>query len=347
MIPELPLKQKNRFGKTGLELPPVVFGTSALGNLYRELSFDIKLSIVSEMFDNVDGVVVMDSAGKYGAGLALEVMGAAMEELNISPERVVVSNKLGWKRTELRTPEPTFEPGAWVGLKYDAVQRISYDGIFECYEQGCELIGDKYSPALVSVHDPDEYIAQALNERDRERLMDDVIGAYRALAELKAQGVVKAVGIGSKDWRVIREVSERVSLDWVMFANSFTILRHPPELLSFIEELHSADIGIVNSAVFHAGFLTGGEFFDYVRIKPDSEENKKLFAWRDRFWELCRKFEVLPSVACVQFGLMAPGVSAVSLNTARPERVRENVLSVATIVPPEFWETMRSERLIL
>ena len=40
------------------------------------------------------------------------------------PERVLISNKLAWKRVPLPHPgaEPTFEPGAWVNLKNDAVQ---------------------------------------------------------------------------------------------------------------------------------------------------------------------------------------------------------------------------------
>ena len=40
------------------------------------------------------------------------------------PEKVLISNKLAWKRVPLPHPgaEPTFEPGAWVNLKNDAVQ---------------------------------------------------------------------------------------------------------------------------------------------------------------------------------------------------------------------------------
>ena len=55
----------------------------------------------------------------------------ALEELGVPPEKVLISNKLAWKRVPLKHPgaEPTFEPGAWVNLKNDAVQDISYQGI--------------------------------------------------------------------------------------------------------------------------------------------------------------------------------------------------------------------------
>ena len=42
-----------------------------------------------------DGVAVFDSAGKYGAGLALEVIGKALEELGVPPEKVMFHPKVG------------------------------------------------------------------------------------------------------------------------------------------------------------------------------------------------------------------------------------------------------------
>jgi hypothetical protein len=47
------------------------------------------------------------------------------------------------------------------------------------------------------------------------------------LVELREQGSVRAVGVGSKDWNIIqRLVHDGVSLDWVMLANSFTLYTH-------------------------------------------------------------------------------------------------------------------------
>ena len=156
---------------------------------------------------------------------------------------VIISNKLGWKRVPLITPEPTFEPGAWAELEYDAVQCISRDGILECWEQGCELLGDGYQPQLLSVHDPDEYLAAAISPADRQKRFDDIIAAYGALHELKRKGETQAIGVGSKDWRLIAELESVVELDWVMFANSLTIYRHPPDLLDFVNRLEATECG--------------------------------------------------------------------------------------------------------
>lgn len=333
-------------GQTGLKVPPIIFGTSCLGNLYQAIPYQTKLDIVTEMFRHVKKPVTLDTAGKYGAGLALEMIGRTLKELGIRSEEVVISNKLGWLRVPLRTPQPTFEPGAWIDLAFDAEQDISYKGILRCWEQGCELLGPGYSPQVVSVHDPDEYLDQATSVDDRKRRFDDIVAAYQALSELKQQGKVRAIGVGSKDWQSIRELSEAVSLDWVMFANSMTIFSHPPELLAFIDELNRQKIGIINSAVFNAGFLTGGPYFNYRKLDPKDPQDQLIFQWREKFFAACNKFDVLPAEACVRFGMSPPGIVSVALNTAKPERVQQNVASVTADIPADFWATLKTEGLI-
>lgn len=249
------ISQKQPLGKSGLSVPPVIFGTSCLGNLYQELAYERKLAIASEWFKYIESPVVLDSAGKYGAGLAIEVIGKVLRELSARPDDVIISNKLGWKRVPLKSAEPTFEPGAWKGIRHDAEHVFGYEGILDCWQQGNELLGSRYRPQMLSVHDPDEYLASAADAGERRRRMDNVIESYNALHKLKSSGKVKAVGVGAKDWKVIRELFDMVELDWVMFACSMTVYTHPRELLEFIEELRSREIGIINSAVFNAGFL--------------------------------------------------------------------------------------------
>ncbi len=82
-------------GETGIRIPKIIFGTSALGNLYHANTCETKLEIVRECNQNVD-YPVFDSAGKYGAGLALESLGSCLNELEVKPEDIFISNKLGW-----------------------------------------------------------------------------------------------------------------------------------------------------------------------------------------------------------------------------------------------------------
>jgi D-threo-aldose 1-dehydrogenase len=335
-----------RLGKNGPLVPPIVFGTSALGNLYAAHPPERKLAVLREMFRDAAGPVVLDSAGKYGAGLALETIGNGLRALGVRPEQVLLSNKLGWLRVPLRGPEPTFEPGVWFGLRHDAEQAVGYEGILRCWEQGCALLGPPFRPALVSVHDPDELLGRAGTPVEREAARRQLLEAYRALHELKQRGEVAGVGVGAKDWTVVRELADEVALDWVMLACSFTVFHHPPEVVAFADRLQSQGIGVVDSAVFHAGFLTGGAFFDYRRLDPASPGDRPLFAWRERFHAVCRAHEVSPAAACVRFALSHPAVACVALNTSRPEQVRANVTLGETPVPPRFWSAMKDAGLV-
>jgi D-threo-aldose 1-dehydrogenase len=326
-----------------LILPKVINGTSGLGNLYTALSDEVKLDIVKESIRCGEKPVVFDSAGKYGAGLALESLGRCLKLLNADPNEVIISNKLGWLRTELKTAEPTFEPGVWKNLNHDAVQQISYDGILECYEQGNTLLNG-YKARLVSVHDPDEYIAAATGQEDAESRYQDILDAYRALGELKAAGKVDAVGIGSKDWRIIAQLNADVKLDWVMIANSITIHSHPKPLLNFMDQLEAQGTTIINSAVFNGGFLTGLDFYNYKPVTRESDAG--LFEWRDSFYQTCEKFNIKPAAACIAFGLSAPGVKSIALNTTNAARVGQNLEMAVSPIPPAFWETMTAAGMI-
>lgn len=330
-----------------MNLPEVIFGTSGLGNLYVVMPDAVKCAIVEEYVKAIKGRALpfLDTAGKYGAGLALESIGNCLRQLNVSPDEILISNKLGWLRTPLLSAEPTFEPGVWKDLKYDAIQKISYDGILECYEQGNQLLGN-YKSSYVSVHDPDEYLAAATDAADADKRYKDILAAYEALHDLKNKGETEAIGVGAKDWRSIARIEKDVKLDWVMIANSWTLHDHPKELLDFMKKLQKQGTFVINSAVFNGGFLTGGEFYNYHWIDPDTTSGHELLEWRNKFYELCNAWQVAPAAACIRFGISAPGVKNIALSTTNPKRVVTNMALVDAVIPDGFWTALHDNGLI-
>jgi D-threo-aldose 1-dehydrogenase len=329
-----------------MQLPKVIFGTSGLGNLYEVVPYETKRSIIKECVDNsLDGIAMFDTAGKYGAGLALEVLGKALKELNVPKEKVIISNKLAWVQTPLTTEEPTFEPGVWKGLKNDAIQKISYNGIIECFEQGNELLGD-YPSQMASVHDPDEYMNAATDAKDAERRYSDILEAYRALEDLKQQGKVLSIGVGAKNWRSIQQITKDIHLDWVMIANSLTVHSHPKELIDFVKDLHSKGTTVINSAVFNGGFLVGRDYYNYALVDGNTAKGKALLAWREAFFALCKEFAIEPAEACFNFGFNIPGVDSVALSTVKPEKVKHNIQLAVKQVPQAFWQAMKQKGLL-
>ncbi|WP_073086668.1 aldo/keto reductase [Chitinophaga jiangningensis] len=328
-----------------MHLSKVVFGTSGLGNLYQAPTQEEKNAIVGECLAHMDKPAVFDSAGKYGAGLALEALGAALRHWQVPPEQVLISNKLGWYRIPLRGAEPTFEPGVWKNIQHDAEQRISYEGILQCFEQGNQLLGN-YPAQLVSVHDPDEYLATAGTPKEREKKLQDIRDAYRALHDLKAAGKVKAIGVGAKNWKIIREITGIIPLDWVMIANSLTLHAHPQELADYIQSLQARGVAVINSAVFNGGFLTGGDYYNYKLVDGSDPAHHELLRWRTAFFAACTMHQVDPAHACVQFGLNVPGVTAVAMSTSKAAKVKGNMDMVKNNISPDFWEYLKSKQLI-
>lgn len=323
--------------------PKTIFGTSSLGNLFIELPTATKTALVKAAIDNSETQPIFDSAGKYGAGLALECLASSLTALSVAPNDIKISNKLGWKRVPLTTDEPTFEPGAWINLKHDAVQDISYQGILDCYQQGNELLG-QYNASIVSIHDPDEYLAAAQNERDKEQRQQNIIDAYQALLNLKASGQVESIGVGAKNVSVIDFISDHIQLDWAMFACSLTPYVHKESTLLLLKKLDKQGVKIINSAVFNAGFLLGSDNLDYQKISHASHPD--AFVWRDKFNAICKQFNVTPAEACVQFSFLFPEVVSVALNSSSPERVKSNLSLSEKIIPMRFWQALQNEKLI-
>lgn len=328
-----------------LDIPRVISGTSLLGNLYKKLSHDEKKAIVKAYIDCCEKTPMFDSAGKYGAGLALEALGKCLKELDIKSDKVLISNKLAWVRKPLTTPEPTFERGIWHNVTHDAEQQISYKGIIRCFEEGNELLNG-YAAQMVSVHDPDEYLAAASSENDYKKRYEDILNAYRALADLKHNGLIKGVGIGAKDWRTIEKIAQDVKLDWVMIANQYTIYSHSKELINFIAWLTQKNIAVINSAVFHGGFLMGSDYFNYLPLNRSFPQHKKYYVWRDAFFTLCKEYNVTPAAAAIYFALHVPGIKSIALNSSHPQRVQDNIKMAYTEIPVLFWQRMKEENLI-
>lgn len=326
-------------------LPRLIFGATTLGNLFVARSDAEKRALIRQWFVQPQRPVVIDSAGKYGAGLSLEVIGRQLAALSVPADEVIISNKLGWRRVPLRGPEPTFEPGAWIDLRHDAVQDISRDGILRCWRQGDELLGP-YRASLLSVHDPDEYLAAAADQADRKRRFDHIIAAYGALVELRNAGEILAVGVGAKDWRVIRQLDRHCDFDWVMLANSYTIMRHPEELGELLDSLASRGVWVINSALLHGGFLSGGDFFDYRRLDPADADDAARLHWRRRYLEVCRELAEDPFSVAVSFGMAHPAIRSVALSTSRPSRVGSLVAAVDHSIPPAVWDRLADEGLI-
>lgn len=161
------------------------------------------------------------------------------------------------------------------------------------------------------------------------------------IAELKAAGRMRSIGVGAKDISVIDFISE---LDWAMFACSATPYAHGEVARNLLTKLGKQKVQVINSAVFNADFLIGGDHFDYRKVERETEP--ALFERRDKFNGLCAEFGIKPAAACVQFSFPIPGdrLGRTQYHQALPRRLERR--AGCAVVPTAFWEEMKKAGLI-
>ncbi len=315
------------FGQTGLLVPPIVFGTKALGNATQSIPQKTKTEICCEWFKHVPTPVVVDTTDLDCTKSAFSTIAATLHRLEITANEIIVIHRL-------RFPCSSYE---------DALNSPT---ILERCEGVSRLLGNKSLPQFVAIDCPDEYLSRAKSLAVRDSRFQEVLDVYRVLINWKAQGRMIGVGAASANWRILQEIDSQVPLDWVMLLGCLTILSHPTELLDFMHNLSQRQIAIISTNVFQGGFLVGGNNCDNRTLNVEKDEDKSLISWRKSFVALCQGHGVSPAQASIQFALHAPGVVAVAVNTSHPDRIGENVGYAVTKPSDNFWASMKEEGLI-
>ncbi len=146
-----PAGQRWPFGASGLSVPPIVFGTAALGNVPQVIPEQRKLEICGEWFRRLEPAVFIDVAYRDADGLALEVLGRMLRRLDVKRDEVVIH------------------------LTLDAHQ------VAREWEKSCRLLSSEYQPKLISICDADESSWQAVCELKAAGLVLGVGVATRGL----------------------------------------------------------------------------------------------------------------------------------------------------------------------
>ncbi|MBL0885176.1 aldo/keto reductase [Myceligenerans indicum] len=311
-------------------LGPVGFGAAPIGNLYREVSDDAAAAALEAAWES--GIRYYDTAPHYGLGLSERRLGAF---LRARPrDEVVVSTKVG----RALDPNPRFTGGDDLAHGFavpdDMVRRFdpSEAGIRRSIEDSCRRLGLGRID-IAYLHDPDAY--------DLDRGLAE---GLPALARLREEGVVDAIGIGTNDvGTAVRAVREG-DLDLVMIAGRYTLLEQPAlaELLPLCTE---RGVGVVAAAPYNSGLLAtdepaAGAHYDYGEVPDDVLRRARDLA------AACRRHGVPLPTAALRYPLRHPAVRSVVVGSARAGSVRQNAERSHATIPEELWSGLRDEGLI-
>jgi D-threo-aldose 1-dehydrogenase len=298
-----------RVGRTGLQVSMFGFGASGIANLYRAVSEAEAEAAVHYALEQ--GVRLFDTAPLYGVGVSERRVGAALA--GVPRERYVLATKVG----RIITSDEN-----WV---FD----YSSDGVRRSLEASLERLKLDHVD-IVHIHDPDDHYRQALDE------------AFPALAELRSQGVIKAIGAGMNQWQMLYKFAENADFDCFLLAGRYTLLEQGA--LKFLEMCQQEQIsvfaaGIYNSGVLATGAVAGAKF-QYEDAPPE------ILAKVRRLQAVCDRHNVPLNAAALQFVAAHRAFTSLIVGAESAAQYAETIAASQIPIPTAFWAELRAENLI-
>jgi D-threo-aldose 1-dehydrogenase len=328
--------------RRGPALPPFGLGTAALGGMFEPVSADQAQAMLRGALER--GIRYFDTAPMYGFSTAERRLGhfldhaSGAEGLARGAEGLLVSTKAGRLMRPRRWPGAPEQDNAfgWRNAgEFVQVYDYSYPGIMKSVEDSLQRLGVVTIDA-VFVHDigrathgdrNDGYVAQLRS------------GGYRALAELKDAGIVRAVGVGVNEIPALRDCLADAELDWCLLANQFTLLNQPSSDEVFAECARRG-VQLIAGGVYNSGVLAGGDH--YIYQQAPAEVRSRVVELR----ETCQRFGVPVKAAAMQF-VTGSGVFACVMLGARTVEELDDSLAMATLpLPGELWDQLGRRGLV-
>jgi D-threo-aldose 1-dehydrogenase len=308
------------------------FGAASIGNLYRVVTDEDAAAAVEAAWER--GVRYFDTAPHYGLGLSERRLGAVLrglprEEFTLSTKvgRLLVPNPGGEDRRDL---DNGFDVPAGLRRQWD----FSGDGVRRSLEESLARLGlDRIDTVLI--HDPEE-------SDQPERALTE---GYAALDELRSQGVVGAVGVGSKQVEILHRFVTETGIDTIMLAGRYTLLEQPAldELLPACEK-HG--VSVLNVGVFNSGLLAKDWPEDDGRYEY-GDAPRELVERARRIAAVCRDHRTSLPHAALVFGGAHPTVASVVVGAGRPTHMVRNADLWAAPPPPvELWAALVAQGLL-
>lgn len=318
-----------------LALPAFGLGTASLGGMFEPVSADQAQTLLRGAFER--GIRYFDTAPMYGFSTAERRVGQFLDHAR-GTAGLLVSTKAGRLMRPRRWPGTPAQDNAfgWRNAgEFVQVYDYSYGGILRSAEDSLQRLGLATLDALF-VHDigrdthgdrNDEYLAQLRS------------GGYRALAELKDAGVVRAVGVGVNEIPALRDCLADADLDCCLLANQFTLLNQPASDDVFAE-CAGRGVQLIAGGVYNAGVLAGGDHYIY-REAPDDVVRRV-----GELRAVCDRHRVPLKAVAMQFVTRSRYFACVMLG-ARSLAELDDSLAMANLpLPSELWDELVYRGLI-
>ena len=310
-------------------------GGAALGNLFKPVSDAEAQDLLADALD--DGCRTFDTAPHYGQGRSEHRFGQALQGL--PRDSFVLSTKVG----RVLVPDasaPKAQHGYVDVLPFSQHWNYSAAGVRRSVEDSLQRLGLARLD-VVYVHDCD----RACHGEGYPRVLAQVIGeALPELQRMKAEGLLRHVGLGVNDVQVCLDVLRQTDVDALMLAGRYSLLDQSslPELLPLCTQrgVRLALGGVFNSGILATGTRGGQALFNYAAAPPD------WLARAARIEDICLAHDVPLRAAALQFPLAHPAVDVVMVGARHQREWQDAVSMVQQPIAPAFWQALRQARLL-
>jgi D-threo-aldose 1-dehydrogenase len=334
------VSERRTVTRSGLELTALGLGSAPFGGLYQPTSTAEALATLEAAWRA--GIRYFDTAPMYGLGRSEHLLGHFLRDLPEQESRPAISTKVGRLMARPRpgrdlppeAPKNPLDPGWCNGLNFREVFDYSYDGIMRSFDDSQQRLGLPEID-LLYVHD-----IGRVTHADRHELHWNALvsGGFKALAELRAAGLIKGFGLGVNEAQAIEEAMQEADLDCCLLAGRYTLLDRSAERL--LEKTRANKVSIVIGGVFNSGILAanggGPRKFDYVDAPED------IVRKVGRLAEICERHDVPLGAAAVQFPLRNPAVSSVVVGAKGPDQIAANIDWFERDIPPGLWDAIEA-----
>ncbi len=296
-------------------LPTLGIGCAPLGNLFGSVTDEQAIETIDAAWET--GIRFFDTAPLYGFGESERRLGLALRDR--PRDEVVIATKVGRVLADGQASQAEQHPFVDVPA-VRPVFDFSRDGVLRSFESSLErLRTDRID--LLHVHDPDDHMDQAIAE------------AFPAIAELRDQGVVGAIGCGMNVASLLARVVAEAPVDAVLIAGRYTLLEQPA-----LDELFPAceanGVKVIAAGVFNSGVLAGADTYNYGAVTEVVRQRV------DALRALCERHDVALTAAALQFPSRHPVVQSLLFGARNGEEVRRNVGDLELTIPEDFWEEL-------
>ncbi|GAA4611903.1 aldo/keto reductase [Actinoallomurus liliacearum] len=306
-----------RLGRSTVEVTELGFGGGPLGGLFAPLDDDTATDTLDAAWSC--GIRYFDTSPHYGIGHSERRTG---EFLRGRPRGdFTLSTKVGRLLVE-QDPAGRQDEAFHVPATHRRVWDFSRDGVLRSVEDSVTRMGVDRIDVLF-LHDAEEHFEDALRD------------GYPALAELRSQGVVGAVGAGMYHPGMLTRLVEETDVDVVMLSGRYTLLDH-----SALEDLLPActarGVSVLAASIFNSGLLATprpaeGASFDYAPASPEILRRARRIA------AVCEAHGVTLPQAAMAFPLLHPAVAGIVVGMRSPDEVRANIAAYRAAVPDQVW----------